>query len=53
MKLAASTGMRLKEAWAQVKAEAGDTTSSPAPSAETEERGTHTLATLKAAQEAW
>ncbi len=51
MKLAASTGMTLKEAWVQVKAEAGDTTSSPAPSAE--ERGAHTLASIKAHDGAW
>ena len=49
MKLAASTGMTLKEAWAKVKAEGGG--SSPAPSAE--ERGEHTLASIKAHDGAW
>ena len=48
MKLAASTGMTLKEAWAKVKAGS----SSPGPTSE--ERGTHTLASMKAVQdEAW
>ena len=50
MKLAASSGMTLKEAWAQIKGEAGEVSS---PAASSAERGTHTLATLKARQEAW
>lgn len=50
MKLAASSGMTLKEAWAQVKAEGG---SSSTPSPDAEERGTHTLASLKAQDEGW
>ena len=47
MKLAADTGMTLKEAWAQVKGKA-------TPEAESaEERGTHKLASMRAAEEAW
>ena len=51
--LAASSGMTLKEAWAQIKG--GETPSSPkgAPASDVEERGAKTVASLKAHDEAW
>lgn len=51
MKLASESGMTLKEAWAQVKGEGGGSTTSSKPSAD--ERGQHTLASLKAKAESW
>ncbi len=50
MKLAASSGMTLKEAWAQIKGDSGadETTSSPGPA-----RGEKTVARLRAQEEAW
>ena len=52
MKLAASSGMTLKEAWAQVKGEGGGAsdTSSPGPAVE---RGEHTIAKFKAIEDSW
>ena len=49
MKLASESGMTLKEAWAQIKGKGEGPSTKPSK----DERGTHTLASLKAKAESW
>ena len=44
MKLAASTGMTLKEAWAEIKAEGGGSSPTPSADSDAEARGKKILA---------